>query len=464
MTRRFPALVALLVTLGACGGGSEPSDAGPNGDPGTIGRQGGEVSSSDGFLTVEIPAGALDEPTAIEISAADPAALGIDRSLIAGSVYDLSPSGLEFSSPVRVVRTLSATELGVAENAVPFFHVFQGSGEEWEPLSTETSRSGDILTVVSETTHFSGNVSVETTKLYGGEVTFELSPAVAPPTPVRQSFNTTWARGVSGFSAHTVDVNGFATGALARYDVSLTGTGVGTCGDAPGAGSYIASHTFEASASDPIDFLVFFLSGGARPAPTSHTISAAGTVECVEASTALGESVVGTASGTYTFEPTPGSVPGTGFTSDIVTRIEAAAMDLYRTYKTQQPFSQETDGPLNPVTGAYVATGGDGYSEFYLGFVCPLPDGSGYWDYGFNVGGAEGVADLIVATLQAQGLLPPIDNQFAVNLPAPPWLGECTIDEAEAMRRAAGLRTAIEEWLEEAELGWDFLYGARLLF
>jgi hypothetical protein len=68
----------------------------------TIGPAGGSVQSSDGRLTLKVPAGALASPTAFALT---PAANGAPGGL--GSGYQLSPGGVAFARPVRLVFAYS---------------------------------------------------------------------------------------------------------------------------------------------------------------------------------------------------------------------------------------------------------------------------------------------------------------------------------------------------------------------
>lgn len=67
----------------------------------TIGPEGGTITSSDGKLTLEIPAGALDEDTEITIRRINPEDLPPEFEGIEGErQYELGPEGLEFNIPI----------------------------------------------------------------------------------------------------------------------------------------------------------------------------------------------------------------------------------------------------------------------------------------------------------------------------------------------------------------------------
>jgi hypothetical protein len=73
-----------------------------------IGRKGGVVVSDDGRMTLEIPAGALDQSVEITIEAV----AGPDGS--ASDLYVMEPMGLVFERPVVVTFDYDAETLGDA--------------------------------------------------------------------------------------------------------------------------------------------------------------------------------------------------------------------------------------------------------------------------------------------------------------------------------------------------------------
>jgi len=72
-------------------------------------EEGGTVTSDDGNLTLEIPAGALDSDTEIAVSYAESEELPESLREIegAGPGYHLQPDGLTFNDPVTVSLDLA---------------------------------------------------------------------------------------------------------------------------------------------------------------------------------------------------------------------------------------------------------------------------------------------------------------------------------------------------------------------
>ena len=71
-------------------------------DTETVGPRGGVVTSPDGRVTLEIPAGALDQEIAITIDEVDD---GPDGAV--GPTYEILPRGTTFSEPATLVYDVS---------------------------------------------------------------------------------------------------------------------------------------------------------------------------------------------------------------------------------------------------------------------------------------------------------------------------------------------------------------------
>src|SRR5579872_1240500 len=85
-------LVGLVIS--GCGGGSSAAASAAN----TIGAAGGSVSSTDSNVTLAFPAGALAQNTAITVQPiANPAAPPANAVMVAGTAYELGPTGMVFA-------------------------------------------------------------------------------------------------------------------------------------------------------------------------------------------------------------------------------------------------------------------------------------------------------------------------------------------------------------------------------
>lgn len=174
----------------ACGDGSD--GGAPDGEQSpapsaTVAAEATTVTSDDGLLTIEIPEGALDDPSEVTIStvAAEelPEPLASVRGV--GHAYRLEPDGLEFSEPVAVTLVLSRSDLDEAENSLAAYAlVTQGADGDLELLAgqdTEWTIGEDTVAVRGELRHFS---LLAWTR---GSLFAELTPA-APMQPLGGTF------------------------------------------------------------------------------------------------------------------------------------------------------------------------------------------------------------------------------------------------------------------------------------
>lgn len=122
----------------------------PIGAPTTvdIGALGGTLASADGRLSVEVPAGALEETIAITVLPVSSWAPGGN-----GEGYRLSPSGVEFLKPVTLRFKYDDDDLAgsFSEALVAATQLEDGT---WRALTDVTLDMG-ARTVAVETTHFS---------------------------------------------------------------------------------------------------------------------------------------------------------------------------------------------------------------------------------------------------------------------------------------------------------------------
>ena len=116
-----------LITLTSCGGNGTET---PTANSAVIGAAGGILTGPDGTQVV-VPAGALDQPTTIGIarsSAGAPATLP-EGSPPDGAIYEFTPHGLVFNTPVTIRMPVPANTPGT--------EVFMaGIGEQWQLFDT----------------------------------------------------------------------------------------------------------------------------------------------------------------------------------------------------------------------------------------------------------------------------------------------------------------------------------------
>ncbi len=126
----------------------------------TIGPEGGTVRSSDGKLTLEIPAGALDEDTEISIKRINPEDLPPEFGDIdTDRQYELEPDGLEFNIPITAeTRSNGGTvdENGdVVANLMFLLTSLNGELEILDNLDIEINADENDITVRGSLDHFS---------------------------------------------------------------------------------------------------------------------------------------------------------------------------------------------------------------------------------------------------------------------------------------------------------------------
>ncbi len=161
--RGISGYVCALLLL-ACGGGgeeTEPLDFPPVGEPvtATIGAAGGTVTSPDGHLLLDIPAGALAGDVAISIQQ-----LEVDGGL----GWSLAPEGTTFAVPVLARLTFTRAELGEPSTAmagderistVPMLAAYHMSGAADEapelPVASLWHQDAIDLEYAAELAHFS---------------------------------------------------------------------------------------------------------------------------------------------------------------------------------------------------------------------------------------------------------------------------------------------------------------------
>ena len=130
-----------------------------------IGSQGGSITSSDGRLSLDIPAGALDEDTKITIRRINDNNLPPEfQGLTTNHRYNLQPDDLQFGMPVEVEFLTDQKALDQDGNiTVDSSLLFASVSQKLEPLGNlETIIDADDDTVINKGTleHFSVLVEI----------------------------------------------------------------------------------------------------------------------------------------------------------------------------------------------------------------------------------------------------------------------------------------------------------------
>ena len=144
-------LVVLAVLGASCGTGDDPT--------------GESVTSSDGIVTVEVPAGAAPEGVTVTVDVGDPGSLPqeLRDSGLPIFVYELGPDGTQFAEPVTVRFRIPAALAGFdAAAGMPMALLAGRSGDAPLDLyaSVDVSLDGDVLVVSGSTDHFTDAVVI----------------------------------------------------------------------------------------------------------------------------------------------------------------------------------------------------------------------------------------------------------------------------------------------------------------
>jgi hypothetical protein len=137
-----------------------------------IGPEGGSITSSDGRLTLDFPAGALDEETLISISKIFPAELGHEfDGLDPDHAYSLEPDGLEFNIPIKA--SLMQDDSPVQQDSTIEFEVgfvfilSNGDLQLLDNLIFELDADSNLVMVSGEIDHFSTIITSISDSLVG---------------------------------------------------------------------------------------------------------------------------------------------------------------------------------------------------------------------------------------------------------------------------------------------------------
>lgn len=122
-------VMALLIALPSCGGDS----TGPGDEK--IGPDGGSVSLESGAVSLSVPAGALSGN--VDFTATPTTSVPASDLLVAGSTYDIGPSGTTFAVPVTLTISYDPSSLpdDMGESELGLFKVV---GNDWELMANAT--------------------------------------------------------------------------------------------------------------------------------------------------------------------------------------------------------------------------------------------------------------------------------------------------------------------------------------
>jgi len=148
----------ILVFLISCGGNSGGGEVNQ-----TIGADGGTITSSDGNLTLTIPAGALAADTTITIKSAGSSAIPaiLRANATTTRIYTLEPEGLEFAVPVVARLLLDNSIVSIDDDAtlfnLPSMYLVSGDGTEIEYAAGQqlSFDENGTASLTGSITHFS---------------------------------------------------------------------------------------------------------------------------------------------------------------------------------------------------------------------------------------------------------------------------------------------------------------------
>jgi hypothetical protein len=138
--------VALLFAVERCSSSSSHPPGGATTST-VIGTTGGSVASSDGVLSVNIPAGALPANVTVTVTPESSPPSGA-----IGAVYDIGPEGTVFASPVTMTFHYGSVSLG-STTASNLRAATYGSGS-WQILAS-AAQNASAQTVSGTTMHLS---------------------------------------------------------------------------------------------------------------------------------------------------------------------------------------------------------------------------------------------------------------------------------------------------------------------
>jgi hypothetical protein len=147
MRRLSRSISTILLFLAGCGGGS--SQLVPTGktSSATIGTTGGNLASTDGALQVVIPAGALPSNVMVSVTPTTPPGSGS-----IGTVYEIGPTGTQFTTPITLTLQYDASKLGGTDPSMLRVATYASGGWQMLPGAKIDTQA---KTVSGTTTHLS---------------------------------------------------------------------------------------------------------------------------------------------------------------------------------------------------------------------------------------------------------------------------------------------------------------------
>jgi hypothetical protein len=175
-------VVTLLLT--ACGSSEDEGvESGPSTVDGVviISSSGGEVSSPDNSIKIEIPPGSFEGELEVTLQRVNPEDYPpeLEGLEILGDLFELGPDGTTFDDPITIVRRFGASELGVdlTEGLPLIMLLSRDNNGEWSLLEEGfvTEENGQVV-VTATTTHFSHTAAATTVHFMGHDVPVQLDP------------------------------------------------------------------------------------------------------------------------------------------------------------------------------------------------------------------------------------------------------------------------------------------------
>jgi hypothetical protein len=324
----FATWIGVLLATG-CGGGHAPAATGPTSSS-VVGASGGTVATADGALTVVIPAGALAANVTVTVTPTSSPGAGA-----LGTVYELGPSGTQFSSPVTLSLHYDSANLnGVSEGSLRLATFAAGNWQILAGAAVDTSAK----TVTGTTTHLSpygivadssgaicatigGGSRCSNSSTSGGS---SCAPSrCAEATDVCGSYPgatmTSCSDGANGYIATCCFAPGasvcFASGLASSCGGTATGNGAGaaqtTCPDAPSCATATdACTTYPGATLQSCADNANGYTGSCCFAPGTPVCTTIGAARSCGGSTATGNGVGGGTTGGTTCPPPPSCADG----------------------------------------------------------------------------------------------------------------------------------------------------------